>query len=240
MATRKGAETVPKRGGHGGSKRAASKRQKRHQLAFVERREAVVDPAAIIENPLTNPLPDRFGQCLLTEPSISAGALKAGYGPRTARQQVSRLLTNDDIQRCVAWLPSGSATSGVLTRQAVMRNASRRAGTVEPVFSPDQWPVDGDAVSELREEALSMIELEESEPTGRRPLISASDRASACKPGASSLATDAGRVVATAFKKIIAGVAEGIDFSLTSALQMERGEARHTNRQADQEHVQCA
>lgn len=94
--------------------------KKRSRRAVAERVTAVVDTAQMLENPLKNANQERFCQAILTEASIVAAAVKAGYAPGTARSQGSRMLTNDNIQRRVAWLLTEAAQSGVLTRQAVM------------------------------------------------------------------------------------------------------------------------
>ncbi|MDD5705982.1 MAG: terminase small subunit [Kiritimatiellae bacterium] len=100
-----------------------------------ERVEAVVDDPKPLETPLLDAQRERFCQCLVTEPTMTAAARKAGYSPDTARQQGSRLLTNVDIQRRLAFLLGATAHRTILRRRDVMKNASARAAAAMTDFS---------------------------------------------------------------------------------------------------------
>lgn len=109
---------------NGGRKRPSGKRFKR---AVFE----VVEPTLNVQQTLRGPLLDarreRFCQALLTEATATGAALRAGYAPASARNQASRLLTNDDIQRRLAGLFTNTQGRSILRRRDVLRNASQRA-----------------------------------------------------------------------------------------------------------------
>lgn len=119
----------------GGSRKASGSMRKRSRRAVAEHVEAVVDSSEMLATPLENVQREKFCLGVLTEPSVTAAAIKAGYSPESARQQGSRLLTNADIQRRLAYLLSEASSTGVLNRQAVLRNASSRAAAAITDFA---------------------------------------------------------------------------------------------------------
>lgn len=137
--SRKAAETAAgkrsKTGAQSGRKRARSapgKQARRPTHGAARRRvreiaEGVPDGREMIAAPLAEAMHERFCQALLTEPTLTAAAVRAGYSPKSARQQGSALCTNPYIQRRVAFLLADAAREGILSRKAVLRNASARA-----------------------------------------------------------------------------------------------------------------
>jgi len=89
--------------------------------------DGVPDGREMISTPLVEAMHERFCQAILTEPTLTAAAVRAGYSPKSARQQGSALCTNPYIQRRVAFLLADAAREGILSRKAVLRNASARA-----------------------------------------------------------------------------------------------------------------
>ncbi len=89
--------------------------------------EAVPDGREMISQPLAEAAHERFCHAVLTEPTLTAAAIRAGYSPKSARQQGSALCTNPYIQRRLAFLLADAAREGILSRKAVLRNASARA-----------------------------------------------------------------------------------------------------------------
>ena len=68
-----------------------------------------------------------FAEFCLSEPSATRAAIRAGYSPRSARNQAYRLLANDDIRRRIA--------GGVANMRA--QDAARREhmlGQIERLF----------------------------------------------------------------------------------------------------------
>ena len=135
MATNRSTKPAGKTRSRGGSKTASGAMRKRSRRAVVEHVEAVLDTHDMLKKPLQNAQHERFCLAVLSEPSITAAAIKAGYAAGSARQQGSRLLTNADIQRRLAYLLSESAATGILGRQAVLRNASSRAAAAITDFA---------------------------------------------------------------------------------------------------------
>lgn len=137
--SRKAAETAAgkrsKTGAQSGRKRTRSapgKQARRPTHGAARRRvreiaEGVPDGREMIAAPLAEAMHERFCQSLLTEPTLTAAAVRAGYSPKSARQQGSALCTNPYIQRRVAYLLADAAREGILSRKAVLRNASARA-----------------------------------------------------------------------------------------------------------------
>lgn len=119
-AGRKGRRQAPAARGPGKPRGARRRR-------VLEIAEALPDGREMLATPLPDIRHERFCQALLTEPSQAAAAVRAGYASGPACQQASRLLTNANIQRRVAYLLADAAREGILSRKAVLRNASARA-----------------------------------------------------------------------------------------------------------------
>jgi hypothetical protein len=81
-----------------------------------------------------------FAEFCLSEPSATRAAIRAGYSPRSARNQACRLLANDDIRRRIA-----GGVAAMRTRDGAMREhlldqlerlycAAFEAGRLEPAL----------------------------------------------------------------------------------------------------------
>jgi hypothetical protein len=81
-----------------------------------------------------------FAEYCLTEPSATLAAVRAGYSPRSARNQAHRLLANDDIRRRiargVAALREQDAARRVILLDGLDRlfEAAMAAGRLEPAL----------------------------------------------------------------------------------------------------------
>lgn len=62
----------------------------------------------------------RFADYCLTEPSATQAAIRAGYSPRSARNQAYRLLANDDIRRRIAWGLAASRARDDAARERIL------------------------------------------------------------------------------------------------------------------------
>jgi terminase small subunit-like protein len=82
-----------------------------------------------------------FAEFCLTEPSAARAAIRAGYSPRSARNQAYRLLANDDIRRrIVGGVAAMRARDGALRERLLDRlerlfGAAFEAGRLEPALA---------------------------------------------------------------------------------------------------------
>ena len=86
MATKRITKPAGKTRSRGGSKTASGAMRKRSRRAVVEHVEAVLDTREMLRKPLENAQHEQFCLGVLSEPSITASALKAGYASGSARQ----------------------------------------------------------------------------------------------------------------------------------------------------------
>lgn len=82
----------------------------------------------------------RFAEFCLTEPSATRAAIRAGYAPRSARNQACRLLGNDDIRRRIAGGLAAMRTRDAARRECILElldrlfGAAMEAGRLEPAL----------------------------------------------------------------------------------------------------------
>ena len=81
-----------------------------------------------------------FAAHCLTEPSATQAAIRAGYSPRSARNQAHRLLANDDIRRRIAGELATARAGDAERRERVLDllehvfGAAMAAGRLEPAL----------------------------------------------------------------------------------------------------------